>query len=308
MLTWAYPSLTTAGGALPDVEGVEVWRAALPKGQEPPPPVSPQDHAERRRLLGSQGEVVALLDPAALADATRGSKLVYRDDLARWRSQSTVDVETFVLYAVQTICCGGRESELSNVVRLLPQAPPEPPQGLDLTAAAGGIEITWNPVPGLATLIERSPDGTTWKRVTPEAIDAGEWRDTEAAQGHSWSYRLRSTQKVEGGGEVVGPPSAPMRVDHPDTYPPAAPQGVICLPEGSRVRVRWQVVPGAEMYRVSRTVDGKDRTALSIDQRQIEFVDASPPFGDLSYEIIAVDKAGNTSEPSACTVVMGAVP
>jgi hypothetical protein len=62
------------------------------------------------------------------------------------------------------------------------------------------------------------------------------------------------------------------------------------------------------MYRVSRTVDGKDRTALSIDQRQIEFVDASPPFGDLSYEIIAVDKAGNTSEPSACTVVMGAVP
>jgi predicted small lipoprotein YifL len=309
VLTWPYPSLTTAGGALPDVEGVEVWRAALPKGQEPPPPVSPQDHAERRQLLGSQGEVVALLDPAALADATRGEKLVYRDDLARWRSQSTVDVETLVLwYAVQTICCGGRESELSNVVRLLPQAPPEPPQGLELQAGAGGIEITWKPAPGLTTLVERSPDGATWKRVTPEAVAGDEWRDTEAAQGRSWSYRLRSVQKVEGGGEVVGPPSEPMRVDHPDTYPPAAPQGVICLPEGSRVRVRWQAVPGAATYRVSRTVDGKDRTALAIDQRQIEFVDASPPLGELTYEVIAVDKAGNTSELSACEVVMGAMP
>jgi len=107
---------------------------------------------------------------------------------------------------------------------------------------------------------------------------------------------------------VVGPPSEPMRVDHPDTYPPAAPQGVICLPEGSRVRVRWQAVPGAATYRVSRTVDGKDRTALAIDQRQIEFVDASPPLGELTYEVIAVDKAGNTSEPSACEVVMGAMP
>ncbi len=309
VLTWTYPSLTTAGGALPDVEGVEVWRAVLPKGQEPPPPVTPQDQADRRKLLASQGEVVALLDPAALADATRGSKLVYRDDLARWRSHATVDTEAVVLwYAVQTICCGGRESELSNIERLLPQAPPSPPEGLQLQAGAGGIDVTWNAVRGQKTLVERSPDGAVWKQATEEPIEGGEWRDTTAAQGRSWSYRLRSVQQVEGAGEVVGPPSEPARVDHPDTYPPAAPQGVICLPEGDRVRVRWQSVAGAASYRVVRTVRGGQRALLSSDRRQIEFVDQSPPLGELSYEVVAVDKAGNRSEPAACTVVMGAVP
>lgn len=311
VLRWSYPSLTTAGGALPDVEAVEVWRAGLPRSQEPPPPVSPQDHAARRQLLESQGEVVAVLDPDALAAATRGSMLAFRDDLVRWREEVEGDADTQVIwYAARTICCGGRESELSNVVRLLPQAPPDPPGDLHLQAGAKGIDLTWTPQREIATLVERSAEGATWRRVTAEAVDGGAWRDTTAAQGRSWSYRLRSVRKLGGGGggQVVGAPSPAVRVDHPDTYPPETPQAVICLPEGTRVRVRWQTVAGAASYRISRTRNGAEDSLLTGDQRSPEFIDDTPPLGELTYVVVAADGAGNLSGSASCTVVMGAVP
>jgi len=59
-LRWSYPSMTTAGQTLTDIEAIEVWRATLPKGQEPPPPITPQDRALQRQLLEAQGEIVPI--------------------------------------------------------------------------------------------------------------------------------------------------------------------------------------------------------------------------------------------------------
>jgi hypothetical protein len=40
----------------------------------------------------------------------------------------------------------------------------------------------------------------------------------------------------------------------------------------------------------------------------VEHTDTAPPFGELTYLVVAVDDAGNRSEPASCTVIMGAVP
>jgi hypothetical protein len=40
----------------------------------------------------------------------------------------------------------------------------------------------------------------------------------------------------------------------------------------------------------------------------VEFLDETPPLGDLRYLVVAEDEAGNASDPNVCTVVMGAVP
>ncbi len=37
VLRWSYPAMTTSGQNLTDIEEIQVWRAALPLGQEPPP-------------------------------------------------------------------------------------------------------------------------------------------------------------------------------------------------------------------------------------------------------------------------------
>ena len=307
ILRWRYPSMTTAGQALAEIEAILVWRAALPLGQEPPPPMTAQDRQLRRGLLEGEGEVIKTLDPDELAAITRGSDLVYRDDLVRWRETAAPEGEHVIWYGVQTVCCRGRDSELSNIARLEPQAPPAPPADLQLAAGADGIDVEWRQADDLTTLVERSADGAAWTIVTDEPVDGDRWRDSKAAQGRGWSYRLRSIRRLESGAQVVGNPSSPARVDHPDTYPPKKPSDVVCLPEGARVRVRWQLVAGAETYRVSRR-KGDTIKVLADDLSAIELTDGSPPLGELVYLVVAKDGAGNSSEPASCTVVMGSEP
>jgi len=308
VLRWTYPSMTTAGQALTEVEAIRVWRATLPLGQEPPPPMSAQDRQLRRQLLEGEGEVIKTLDPDELSAITRGSTLVYRDDLVRWRELAADTQGALVIwYGVQTVCCRRRESELSTVARLEPQAPPVPPADLRLVAGVDGIDLEWRQADDLATLVERSADGAAWSAVTEQPVDGNQWRDSNAAQGHSWSYRLRSVRRLEGGAQVIGESSPPALVNHPDTYAPKTPSDVVCLPEGVRVRVRWQVVAGADTYRVSRRM-GETVEILADDLLAIELTDGSPPLGELIYLVVAIDSAGNESEPASCTVVMGAEP
>jgi hypothetical protein len=144
--------------------------------------------------------------------------------------------------------------------------------------------------------------------VSEEAVKGSSWRDESAAQGQAWSYRLRSVVRLPGGEQVVGRPSDPVRVDHPDTYPPAAPMEIVCLPEGEKVRVRWQTVPGAVVYGVTRRHGDEPPEVLTDEHRSIEFIDTAPPLGQLVYLVTARDAAGNRSEPASCQVVMGAVP
>jgi predicted small lipoprotein YifL len=308
ILRWSYPVMTTAGQNLTEIEEIQVWRAALPLGQEPPPPISPQDRQMQRQLLEGQGEILRALGSDEIATATRGSAILIRDDLEPWR-QTVEDPELFVLwYGVRTVCCRHRESELSNVVRLEPQAPPDPPIDLGLEAGADGIDVRWTPAADTKTLIERSADGAAWTAVTEEPLDGDTWRDENAPQGQAWSFRLRSVIALPGGNLVVGMPSQPARVDHPDTYPPAAPSDVVCLPEGAQVRVRWQAVAGAVVYSVSRQHGNEAADILTDDHRSIEFTDREPPLGELVYFVTARDAAANRSEEASCEVVMGAVP
>jgi hypothetical protein len=308
VLQWSYPDSTTAGQSLTDIEEIHIWRAALPLGQEPPAPISPQDRQMRRQLLEGQGELLGALDPEQIATVTRGSSLVVRDDLEQWR-RTVDDPDAYVLwYGVRTVCCRNRESELSNVVRLEPKAPPDPPTDLALEAGADGIHLRWTPIVDTTAIVERSADGAIWKVITDEAVAGPDWRDEKAPQGQAWSFRLRSVIKLPGGGVVVGQPSEPERVEHPDTYPPSAPAEVVCLPEGAQVRVRWRSVVGAVVYGVSRQHGDTAVEVLTDEHRSIEFTDPSSPLGELTYFITARDAAGNRSERASCVVVMGAVP
>jgi len=308
VLRWSYPAMTTSGQNLTDIEEIQVWRAALPLGQEPPPPISAQDRQMQRQLLEGQGEMLRALGPDEIATATRGSAILLRDDLEPWRLM-VEEPELFVLwYGVRTVCCRHRESELSNVVRLEPQAPPDPPADLALAAGADGIDVRWTPAADTKTLIERSADGAVWTAVKDEPVDGDSWRDEIATQGQAWSFRLRSVIELPGGDLVVGKPSQPARIDHPDTYPPGAPSDVVCLPEGAQVRVRWRAVAGAVVYSVSRQHSGEATEILTDEHRSIEFTDQEPPLGEIVYFVTARDAAGNNSEEASCVVVMGAVP
>jgi len=310
ILEWSYPSMTSAGGPLPQLERIEVWRVTLPLGQEPPPPTTARDRQMRADVVSSQGERIFELDPAALESATRGRRLVVEDDLETWFAATSPELgEAVVWYAVRSVCCGGRESDLSNIARLLPRVPPEPPTDLAAEAGPDGIRLSWSvPDDAIAALVERSDDGARWTDISPQPVTAGELVDATAAQGTVWRYRVRSVRTGSAGGRVVGPPSEPIEVDHPDRYPPVPPDELVCLPEGRLVRLRWSTVEDAAGYRVVRTTAGGQRTVLVELVGDASIQDDDPPEGQLVYTVEAVDAAGNVSDPVSCAAVAGAVP
>jgi hypothetical protein len=308
VLSWTYPSSTTSGEALPDLESVEVWRATMLEVEAPPPGEKPQERRLNRQLLEANGELIVVLDEELLHAVTRGSKLEWRDDLMAWWESHQADQPQMVWYAVRSVCCRGRESELSNIARLVPEAPPLPPTGLELETEAEGIRLTWVPHGELPVTVERSPDGELWQAVTPKPLTTGEWLDRGAAQGTGWNYRLRSVKRHGQGARTVGEPGEPVGVFYTDIYPTEAPADLVCLPESERVRLVWRAVAGADFYRVYRGVGGDPVTPLATEVRAGQYEDEAPPTGSLSYEVTAIDAAGNESPASSCTAARGGSP
>jgi predicted small lipoprotein YifL len=310
VLQWSYPAMTSAGGPLPALERIEVWRVTLPAGQEPPAPTSARDRQMRVDVVENQGERIVELGPGALESATRGPRLVLEDDLEAWFVDTSPELgDAVIWYAVRSVCCGDRESDMSNIARLVPRVPPAPPTGLAAEAGRDGIRLTWtSPDDALAVLVERSNDGATWTDVSPQPITTGELLDVTATQETVWRYRVRSVRTGGAGGRVVGPPSAPVEVDHRDRYPPAPPEELVCLPEGRLVRLRWSAVADAAGYRVVRIAAGGDRATIAELVPRASVEDDDPPDGQLVYTVEAVDAAGNASEPVSCTAVAGVVP
>ncbi len=308
ILSWSYPSSTTAGESLHDLESVEVWRATLLEVEAPQPGESTRDRELNRQLLLSNGERIAVLDRSGLDAATRGSKLEWRDNLDLWRRSFPSEEPQVIWYAVRSVCCHGRESGLSNIARILPSAPPAPPTDLVLEAAADGVRLSWTPQEEAPVIVERSADAELWRAVTDPPLTTGEWLDRNAAQGRGWNYRLRSVRQVGNGPRVIGEPSAPVGLFYPDIYPPAAPTDLVCLPEGERVRLRWRSAEKADSYRVFRGAEASTAKLLAAEIRTVQFEDDAPPPGTSVYSVTAVDLAGNESEAAACIAARGSSP
>lgn len=303
VLTWSYPSVTTAGGPLPDVEAVEVWRTTLPAGLEPGDATG-RDREVRYQLLEAQGEILLTLDTAGLDEATRGPMLEVRDDLVRWRGIYGSEQRWIIWYSVRTICCRGRPSSFSDIARLDPQVPPSPPQDLVATPTADGVELGWRSEPGLAAIVERAPSAGRWVRVSPEPVTGGTWSDGTAEQGSSWRYRVRSVRAMPDGGQVIGDPGEEISISYLDVYPPAEPQNLVCLPEAHRVLLRWQSSADASWYRVERRLGAGPWKVIADRHRAVEIEDGNPPPGSITYSVLAIDASGNESDPATCRALI----
>jgi predicted small lipoprotein YifL len=304
VLRWSYPSSTTAGGPLPDIEAIEVWRTTLPAAQEPTIGTTAKESRMQAQLIKNHGELLLTLDRDAREQATRGPYLEIRDDLSAWYEQNKELMPLVIWYSIRTICCNQRPSEQSNVGRLAPQIPPEPPVEMSLEANIRGIEITWPAAEGLAAMVERSSDRQDWLSVTARPVADGRHVDSSAGQGKRWYYRVRSVRVLSDDSLVVGDPGPVMGVDYPDVYPPEPPENLVCLPEGDLVRLRWDEVANVDFYRIFRQREGGNWQQLS-RQQTVGFEDKSPPIGNLTYAVKSVDSAGNDSEAATCTTVMG---
>ncbi len=308
-LQWSYPQMTSAGGPLSDLEAIEVWRAEIPLPQEPPAGRTAKEREVRWNLLEARGEIITRLESENLDLATKGPNLVLEDGLNHWVSPSEeAPPDSIVLwYAVRSVCCRGRLSDFSNIVRLIPKAAPPAPEGLEVVAENDGPHLQWTPVEDRLVQIERSEEGGQWKVVSASPLTEAVWIDGEATQGKTWFYRLRSVELGAGGAVVrMGDPGPSVRLDFPDLYPPDQPADLVCLPEGGQVRLRWQAAAGATGYRIERKTDSTKAVVLAEAIVDVFYLDEEPPAGKMTYIVRAVDGGGNSSPVSRCITIVEA--
>ena len=326
ILSWAFPSLSTAGKTLGAVRRVVVYRylepaPALVPGRDVTnavlpgdidtsvpqavamfakvPPLTPVQFNKLKEKLDS-------IEGANLPAATVGARLAYEDTPPLHGPDGRPMRAT---YAVVTEGQTTR-SDLSNLASIVPIDVPAPPANVVATAKPEGIVVTWDKPekPAVAGYDIFRTTGTEQPEQLPVPINTKLITDTtytdKPAYG-DYTYRV-SAVASSGPPRISSDMSAPATATFKDLVAPPAPQNVVALVETNAIRLIWDPsdAPDLRGYYVYR-VEGNTRTRITKEPvAQPNYRDADVKVGVLyGYQVTAVDKSGNESGGSASPAI-----
>ncbi|HEX7151462.1 MAG TPA: hypothetical protein VF618_08250 [Thermoanaerobaculia bacterium] len=326
LLSWSYPSLSTAGKNLTGLRRVSVYRyveelPVSPTGVNPETlqpgdadPTLPRPvmlFSKIPPLVPAQFEKLSSriesIESANLAGATVGSRLVF-EDAPPFRTQDGRPVR--LNYAVVTEGEDTR-SAYSNLATMVPLPVAQAPRGLTAAAQAKGVVLNWTR-PERAVTGEEAPviAGYNIYRLGAEEtlsefavpintapITTTTYTDNPPYGDHS--YRVSAVASFDRP-SIESDASAPASATFKDLEAPPPPASVTVLIETKVVRLLWDPVevPDLNGYNVYRT-EGTARLKLTPHPaRQTHFGDEAIQLGiTYVYSITAVDKTGNESAP-----------
>jgi hypothetical protein len=333
ILSWSYPSLTTAGRNLTDIRRISVFRyieelpaggvglntAAIQPGDADASVPQPIALFAKIPTL-PQAQFIKLshrvdsIEKANLTSATAGSKLVFSD---KPPFRATDGRPVRVTYAVVTEGATAR-SEISNLGIIVPLPVATAPTGLAATAKAEGVVLTWAapktsvigdaaPVVSGYRIYRNAPGDVLNEFATPintPPVRGTTYTDTPPYGEHE--YRVTAVA-LEGPPLLQSNASAPVKVTFKDLVPPPAPASITALIETNLVRLLWDPVEAPDLagYRVYRSEGvGHDRDIKDIGTVPLvnetltatTITDAHANLGiAYRYAVTAVDKSGNES-------------
>ena len=325
VLTFTLPRNTVEHQPMAEPPAVEIYRGLLPAG------------AQQAKL--STRLVYTI--PASLVDTylTEG-RVRFMDPLKP--EELTPSAGGQIVYMVRTRASKRRASADSNTVALRVYPAPAPIGDLQATLTESAVELTWTPptrTAGGATLpalvgyrvyrAEVEPaaeaaaaqDPSRAKLKMPLELlgptPSAAFRDTQFEFGHTYLYSVRSVAQYAAD-EVESADSRPAVVTPRDTFPPAAPSGLVAIvvPETPQapmhVELSWGISPEPDWagYRVYRGEQTGPKAPWSGELLTRELL-LAPTFRDMSvtpgrrylYRVSALDRAGNESPLSTAVSV-----
>jgi hypothetical protein len=327
LLTFTMPGKSTLGEKLQQVPAFEVLRGTLRTDGTPDPKsfrvVDTVPGALVARYSQRAGQV-QFIDPVSLTDPQlhSGQPFVYR---------------------VRTLLSAKRPSPDSRDVMLHLYPVAERISSLDANLTAQGIDLKWpapthtsagEPLSGIkefhvyrgeldpaaAGAATSDPQQAKWKSPPLQlgATTTTDYRDSGFDYGKTYAYLVRSIVGSPGG-ELESSDSTLAIVTPKDTFPPAAPEGIVAAiqpgatPGSVGVELSWSIniEPDLAGYRVYRSEQEGSRGTLLIPELL-----PSPAYRDNSvqsghrywYTVTAVDRSGNESAPSLAVAVEVAQP
>jgi hypothetical protein len=324
VVSWSYPSTTTAGRTMPEIRRIVVYRHI----EELPASASTQINAPVEKTVPdavAQFAAVPTLSPvqfsklsqrlesiegANLKDATVGARIVYTDS-PEFRSRTT-GRPLRITYGVVTETATAR-SQLSNLISIVPLDVAVAPTGVTAKAAADGVTVTWTAPTTAATSgkpiiigynIYRDAD-ELGNPLNPTPVSGTSFTDAPPYGEHT--YRITAVASA-GPPRIESEPSAVATTNFKDLIPPPVPASITPLVETAKMRVIWEAVDAADLagYKLYRA-EGYGETTLkeagkfpiiASPTMETSFVDPGVQQGiSYRYEVTSIDKSGNESKP-----------
>src|SRR5258706_2384611 len=295
LLSWGYPSLTTAGKSMTGIKRVVVWRSV-----EEPPASTALTTTTTSTETPSQlfAKVPALLAPKFLkvrtkVDSVEGAKLPAATTGARLSYEDTPPFHTAdgrpvrVTYAVVTEGTSAN-SDLSNLVSIVPLDVPVAPTSLTATARREGVVLSWTAPdtsiggaknPTIAGYnIYRFPHGQPADEFAAPAntspVTAPTFTDTPPYGEHDYFVTALAAL---GPPRIESEPSNVAGATFKDLVAPPPPTGLTALVETGAVRLVWDPVDapplaGSRVNRPEGTEFSKLRAMGTIRLTPVELV------------------------------------
>ncbi len=199
-----------------------------------------------------------------------------------------------VIVAVRIENAKGRFSDWSNLAVLIIEQPLTTPSNLRAESTPAGVRLSWN---------APSQGGFRIFRKTAEDKEAAllatsgqlEYVDTTVAYDKPYEYYVRGIyNKAES--DLAGPASITPK----DTFPPNVPTGLAASAGLNGIELAWErnTEPDFKEYRVLRAEAGGPFQQIADGLEGPSYSDRKVESGKhYRYRIIAVDQAGNPSEP-----------
>jgi hypothetical protein len=250
------------------------------------------------REFQAQAKLTRTLRGAELAAAVVGDRLRIRLPAPPPATPSMATV-----FAIKTVATGGDASAFSNLVSAIPAVAPEPPGGLVTTPRPDGVEVSWTPAvpaPRAYRVYRRDAQARGYGDALHQSpATESSFVDTTAKLGERYVYTVAAVA-----GEtplVLSALSAEREVDYQDRFAPPPPPGLVALPEGTQVRLRWNASEAADTagYVVFRQEPGGEFHRVTAEPvTALEYLDSGLAAGNTyRYRVAAVDRSGNEGQP-----------
>jgi fibronectin type III domain protein len=301
------PTLATDGERLSKAIAVQIFRTVTPIGQTP---------AEKPAAL--KPWVVLPSQDLTRYTQTQTGKVEYVELLSDEEFPQAVG-STFT-FTVRALTRGFRghpvESEFSNMTQVAVLDVSRPPENVQARTTEKAVELNWSrpgqslsghPISNLSGYrIYRGERGQPGSLQPRGEARSETYADADFHFGHSYSYKVRA---VFGAGErrAETEDSLPVEITPRDTFPPATPTRLSAVYAAQVVELIWtaNTEPDLAGYNVYRREE--PGTSHQINQELLPtpiYRDSSVEAGrKYSYQVTAVDLAGNESPTSAEVLV-----
>jgi predicted small lipoprotein YifL len=226
-------------------------------------------------------------------------------------------------YAAVGVSTRGKHGPFSRRVTVPLVPPPPPPAAPTITYDETKVTVTWPPIadsgaaasdgvlpsrvigtarPEIAYTVYDVSAADAPSRLTAAPLADAKYEDTRIEWGVERCYAVRTSARVAGA-LIESDASPPACETLTDTFPPAAPKGLGAIASGGAINLIWE--PNTEKdlagYLVMRgtTSSGALQPITPSPIQETSFRDGVQPGTTYVYAVKAVDRAGNSSEPSA---------